>query len=161
MFAGCHLTSLDTRTNHNTIDVYVRIIWTDYHAGQIFIPHRPRKALCHFCRCHFWCVLFCCNFRSMTRKRSSKNFEDRTKFFLEPLKKFVGRRRLAAPPPSKIDRRAAADTMTSAQGSSTHAQKNHVFYRRILLPSFHLVCFVFPTPHAYVQKFLYPLIKFH
>ena len=29
-----------TRTNHNTIDVYVRIIRTDYHAGQIFIPHR-------------------------------------------------------------------------------------------------------------------------
>ena len=40
MFAGCHLTSLVTRTNHNTIDVYVRIIRTDYYAGQIFIPHR-------------------------------------------------------------------------------------------------------------------------
>src|SRR6218665_1661459 len=40
MFASCHLTSLVTRTNHNTIDVYVRIIRTDYHAGQIFIPHR-------------------------------------------------------------------------------------------------------------------------
>src|SRR6218665_1576615 len=40
MFAGCHMTLLITRTNHNTIDVYVRVIRTDYHAGQISIPHR-------------------------------------------------------------------------------------------------------------------------
>src|SRR6218665_3886072 len=45
MFAGCHLTSLVTRTNHNTIDVYVRIIRTEYHARQIFIPHRQKFIL--------------------------------------------------------------------------------------------------------------------
>jgi len=39
--------SLVTRTNHNiisTIDVYVyRFIRTNYHAGQIFIPHRHKS----------------------------------------------------------------------------------------------------------------------
>jgi len=43
------------------------------------------------------------------------------KFFREPLKKFSGRRANflgpAAAPPTKIDRRVAADKMTSAQGS--------------------------------------------
>ena len=42
-------------------------------------------------------------------KRSSDNVENRTKFFRESLKKFFW--------PTKIDRRAAADTMTSAHGS--------------------------------------------
>src|SRR6218665_3628033 len=38
-----YLTSLVTRTNHNTIQtigIYVRVFRTDYHTGQIFIPHR-------------------------------------------------------------------------------------------------------------------------
>src|SRR6218665_1867374 len=44
-----YLTSLVTRTNHNTIQtisIYVRVFRTADHAGQIFIPHRP---LCKFC----------------------------------------------------------------------------------------------------------------
>src|SRR6218665_1763842 len=41
---------------------------------------------------------FCYNFRSITNKRSSENFEDRTKFFREPLKKVFGHQRRAAPP---------------------------------------------------------------
>ena len=39
-----YLTSLVTRTNHNTIQtigIYVRVFPTAEHAGQIFIPHRP------------------------------------------------------------------------------------------------------------------------
>src|SRR6218665_1094156 len=38
-----YLTSLITRTNHNTIQtigIYVRVFRTADHAGQIFIPHR-------------------------------------------------------------------------------------------------------------------------
>src|SRR6218665_3773396 len=38
-----YLTSLVTRTNHNTIQaigIYVRVFRTADHAGQIFIPHR-------------------------------------------------------------------------------------------------------------------------
>src|SRR6218665_2040553 len=39
-----YLTSLVTRTNHNTIQtigIYVRVSRTADHAGQIIIPHRP------------------------------------------------------------------------------------------------------------------------
>src|SRR6218665_3928892 len=67
-----------------------------------------------------------CNFRLMIKKGHQKYFEDRT-FFRELLKtnlltanaapppsNFLGDRRHAAAP--KIVRRAAADTMTSAQG---------------------------------------------
>jgi len=38
-----YLTSLVTRTNHNTIQtigIYVSVFRTADHAGQIFIPHR-------------------------------------------------------------------------------------------------------------------------
>src|SRR6218665_1625572 len=57
-------------------------------------------------RCHFRCVyLFCCNFRSMTKRRSSENVEDTTKFFLESLKKF---RVVNAARSIILDRRSAA-----------------------------------------------------
>jgi len=82
-------------------------------------------------RCHFCCVLILLQF-SIDRwlQKSSENFEARTKIFPEPLKlNFLAAnaapRRPAPPPifwtvgapPTKIDRGAAADTMTSAQGS--------------------------------------------
>ena len=72
-------------------------------------------------RCHFCSVgyLFCCNCRLMTKNRSSENFEDRTKFFREPLKNIF-----RAAPPTKIDQRAAADTKTSAQGSIWNSLSN-------------------------------------
>ena|SRR6218665_1741347 len=64
-------------------------------------------------------------------KRSSENFKDRTKFFPGILEKMFLVARAApsspqifgtrgAPPPTEIDRRAGADTMTSAHGSNVN-----------------------------------------
>jgi len=68
-------------------------------------------------RCHCCCVglLILLQQFSMTKKGHQKDFEDRTKFFRESLKDFFGTGVL--PPTTKIDQRAAADTMTLAHDS--------------------------------------------
>ena len=49
----------------------------------------------------------------------SENFEDRTKFFRESLKKILLAANAAPLPPIFWDRRTAADEMTSAHGSTS------------------------------------------
>ena len=61
--------------------------------------------------CTYFVAIF--NDKKM-KKGSSENFEDRTKLFRESLKKLWAAN--AAPPPTKIYRRNAADTITSAHG---------------------------------------------